>query len=134
MVFSSTFNNISAISWRSVLLVEETGVSGENHRPVTSHWQTLSHIVVSSTHRHAWGSNSQSLEIRIWQSWNDNNKRAGYIPWFYSLSKRANIMNWYHLKIKLFGNTFTWLAQKNTIVLGSYIWPVNVTLIHVWIL
>jgi hypothetical protein len=25
MVFNATFNNISAISWRSVLLVEETG-------------------------------------------------------------------------------------------------------------
>jgi len=31
MVFNVTFNNISAISWRSVLLVEETGVPGENH-------------------------------------------------------------------------------------------------------
>ena len=31
------------------LLVEETGVPGENHRPVASHWQTLSHEVVSST-------------------------------------------------------------------------------------
>ena len=30
-------NNISVISWRSVLLVDETGVPGENHRPVTSH-------------------------------------------------------------------------------------------------
>jgi hypothetical protein len=29
MVFNATFNNI--ISWRSVLLVEETGVPGENH-------------------------------------------------------------------------------------------------------
>ena len=27
MVFNATFNNISVISWRSVLLVEETGVS-----------------------------------------------------------------------------------------------------------
>jgi hypothetical protein len=39
-VFSLTtlsINNISVISWRSVLLVEETGVSGENHRPVASH-------------------------------------------------------------------------------------------------
>jgi hypothetical protein len=27
----------------------ETGVPGENHRPVSSHWQTLSHVVVSST-------------------------------------------------------------------------------------
>jgi len=49
MVFNATFNNISAISWWSVLLVEETGVPGENHRPASSHWQTLSHNVVSST-------------------------------------------------------------------------------------
>jgi hypothetical protein len=34
MVFSATFNNISVISWRSALLVEENGVPGENHRPV----------------------------------------------------------------------------------------------------
>ena len=34
MVFSATFNNISVLSWRSVLLVEETGVPGENHRHV----------------------------------------------------------------------------------------------------
>jgi hypothetical protein len=31
MVFKATFNNISVISWRSVLLVEETGVPGENN-------------------------------------------------------------------------------------------------------
>ena len=30
MVFKVTFNNISVISWRSVLLVEETEVPGEN--------------------------------------------------------------------------------------------------------
>jgi hypothetical protein len=34
MVFNAIFNNISVISWRSVLLVGETG---ENHRPVASH-------------------------------------------------------------------------------------------------
>jgi hypothetical protein len=45
MTFNANFNNIS------VLLVQETGVSGENHRPVASHWQTLSHNVVSSTPR-----------------------------------------------------------------------------------
>jgi hypothetical protein len=43
------FNNISAISWWSVLLLEETGVPGENHRLAASHWQTLVHNVVSST-------------------------------------------------------------------------------------
>ena len=37
MMHNATFNNISVISWRSVLLVDETGVPGENHRPVTSH-------------------------------------------------------------------------------------------------
>ena len=31
MVFNVTFNNISVISWHSVLLVEETVVPGENH-------------------------------------------------------------------------------------------------------
>ena len=35
--------------WRSVLLVEKIGVPGEKHRPVVSHWQTLSHHVVLST-------------------------------------------------------------------------------------
>ena len=37
MVFNATFNNISDISWRSVLLVEETGVLGENNLHVASH-------------------------------------------------------------------------------------------------
>ena len=35
MVFNATFNSISVISWWSVLLVEETRVPWENHRPVT---------------------------------------------------------------------------------------------------
>jgi hypothetical protein len=33
MVFNATFNNISVISQRSVLLVEEIGGPGEKHRP-----------------------------------------------------------------------------------------------------
>jgi len=45
MVFNATFNNISAISWRSVLLVGETRVLWENHGSVASHWQTWSHNV-----------------------------------------------------------------------------------------
>jgi len=44
MVFNATFNNISVTSWRSVLLVEESGVPGENHRPVTDKHD---HIIVS---------------------------------------------------------------------------------------
>jgi hypothetical protein len=33
MVLNTTFNHISAISWQSDILVEETGVLEENH-----HW------------------------------------------------------------------------------------------------
>jgi hypothetical protein len=38
MVFNATFNNISVISWQSVLLVEETRVPGENHRTKGLSW------------------------------------------------------------------------------------------------
>jgi len=37
MMLSATLSNISIISWRSVLLVEETRVPGEKHRHVASH-------------------------------------------------------------------------------------------------
>ena len=40
IVFNVTlthFQQISVISWSSVLLVEETGVPGERHQPVASH-------------------------------------------------------------------------------------------------
>ena len=59
MMFNATFNNISVVSWQQVLLLEETGVHGENHQPVTSHLQTSSHNVISSTPRHVRGLNSQ---------------------------------------------------------------------------
>jgi len=66
MVFNATFNNISVISWRSALSVEETGVPGENHRPVANHWQTLSHNVVSSTPRL---SGNQTLNVSGDRHW-----------------------------------------------------------------
>ena len=43
MVLNATFNNISAISWHSVLLVEEIGVPGE----VT---EKLYHIKLNRVH------------------------------------------------------------------------------------
>jgi hypothetical protein len=36
IVFNATLNNISVISWRPVLLVEETGVPGNKDRPAAS--------------------------------------------------------------------------------------------------
>ena len=49
MMINATFNNSLVISWLSVLLVDETE---ENHLPVVSYWQTLSHNAVSSIPRH----------------------------------------------------------------------------------
>ena len=61
--FNTTFSNISVISWRSVLLVEETvllvketGVPRENNRPAISRCEALSHNVVSSTPCYEWDS------------------------------------------------------------------------------
>ena len=50
MVFNVTSNNISVISWSSVLLVEETGEPGESHRPATSHRQTYPYKVSGDRH------------------------------------------------------------------------------------
>jgi len=46
MGFKATFHDISVISWWFNFM---GGGSGENNRPASSHWQTLSHAVVSST-------------------------------------------------------------------------------------
>jgi hypothetical protein len=49
MVFNATFTNISDISWRSILLVVETGVPGENYRPAASNYKMYIHNVHRST-------------------------------------------------------------------------------------
>jgi hypothetical protein len=52
MVFNATINNISAILGRSALLVEETGIPRETHRPATNHCK-LYHIMLYLVHL-AW--------------------------------------------------------------------------------
>ena len=59
VVFNATFNNISAISWRSILLMEETGVPGKTTALSQDTDRFLSHNVISSTPRHNRDSNSQ---------------------------------------------------------------------------
>jgi hypothetical protein len=41
MVVNAIFNNISVISWQSVLLVQETGVPRENHQPAVGYFSFL---------------------------------------------------------------------------------------------
>jgi hypothetical protein len=53
MMFNVTFYIISVISWRSVVLVEETRVPGENHSQISSY------NVVPPIPSHEQGSNSQ---------------------------------------------------------------------------
>jgi hypothetical protein len=49
MMFNATFNNISVIiSWRSVLLVEETGVPGENHRIISKLYLPWCHQTINN--------------------------------------------------------------------------------------
>ena len=49
MVVNATFNNITDILWRSVLLVEETGVSRENHH-LTQVAEKLYYIILYRVH------------------------------------------------------------------------------------
>ena len=87
MVYNATFNNISVILWRSVLLVEETAGPRENHQPVASPWQTLSHNV-----KHL-----AQIEIRI------HNIRTCelYIYIQYMYIDRKYIIYLYELKIQV---------------------------------
>jgi hypothetical protein len=50
LVLNATSSNISAISWRPDLVVEEAGVPGENHRPWASNWYALSLAAASRVH------------------------------------------------------------------------------------
>jgi hypothetical protein len=49
MDFNATFNNISVISWRSVLLVEETGVPGES-RPIARQLKSMTNLMLYRVH------------------------------------------------------------------------------------
>jgi len=58
MVFNVTMQKYFRYIVTVITLVEETGIPGENHRPVPNHRQALSHNAVSSTPRHQQHLNS----------------------------------------------------------------------------
>jgi hypothetical protein len=65
------------ISWQSVLLVEDTRVLWENHRPDVCRWQAVSHNVVSSTsHPSIIQTRNISGKSKDWLAQNQNNMSA----------------------------------------------------------
>ena len=57
--YRCAFQSPSVFRWQKMpLLMEPTGVPGENHQPAAINWQMLSHNVASSTPRSELESNS----------------------------------------------------------------------------
>jgi hypothetical protein len=70
IVFNATFSNISAISWRPDLVVEEAGVAGENHRPCMGKQLTSMSRVPSrmrKTMYNEWGFFQLRIECIFWE-------------------------------------------------------------------
>jgi hypothetical protein len=120
MVLNATFNNMSVISWLSVLLVEETGLPGENHRPAASHWQTLSHNVVSSTSRQ-WFNVRGSCSICLYVDHHCLNFRFVID----NICKKYQCYFWKQMEVtsKYFCAVFTFVSNKTKVV-GEQ-WAVN---------
>ena len=104
MVFNATFNNISAISWLSVLLLEETGGPGENHWPVAS-WDSIiwfnpsqlcacpkpgpefpSHIFMSSSFFYSMSWGKRWLFVFFYIQWVEPEVRGDCSSFLYSMS------------------------------------------------
>ena len=99
MVLNATFNNISNISQWSVILVEETGVPRENHRPVASQTNKRIYIHVFIIHVHVYIYfllSDQNVIMLLGSSWSWS---YGTFSWIYNKAnaKRGvspHLKNW----------------------------------------
>ena len=102
LVFNATFNNISAISWRPVLVVEEAGVPGENHRPWASNWLTL--LLAAVSRRHLFLSSPCQRQCELLPSLGVRRPLAFHILSFSSETPQPN-------ELATVGNSCFWLAD-----------------------
>jgi hypothetical protein len=98
LVFNVTFSNISAISWRPVLVVEEARVPGENLPKTTWDHRYKHEQKLVRPYRHNTLSTSFLLVVKIYQL--------------------------YHLRLQvectLFGNLQNWARTHAVLVIGLY--------------
>jgi hypothetical protein len=107
MVLNATFNNISVISWRSVLLVEETG---KNHRPVATdklkislsvqQWKTRSFFTTSYYYKHKCRI-SVINRISTLVFWISKRNHSLCLNFFHLLSRKPNLE-----KCSIYSNKF----------------------------
>jgi len=106
MVFNATFNNISVIPWRSVLLVEETELPRENHRSVASSLINKGNNKITE-HRAIFQRKRQNSHVNK-QTKSVNNRKTG---------KTAMILTWYRhfhiLILNMLGISVKLFCPKN---------------------
>jgi hypothetical protein len=113
MVFNATFNNISFISLRSVLLEEETGIPGENHRAVAIHWQTISYCCI------AWVGFELTTLVGIGADCID-----GSVAWnpTYGIASKMSLRTCFiTYKISYIGSKFSWYHNSIFNVFFSFL-------------
>ena len=123
MVFNAIFNNISVTSWRSVLLVEETGVPGENHWPVASRWQTFWNSGLSKPYYWSW---SNVCQVKVKSVLVILPKMVNFLSCLQKFSivyfRRLLSLTSVSIRLFLFWRFCSWPLMYKCVKLWSFFW------------